>query len=151
MLETLSHANDARELSARYIAEAIEVLNSYAHRVLNGECNLSELVFTVRISRAIEDYQQFNHQVAALMQLKDAGVLLHPGETVGYIITDHKSRDYRDRVKVVELLDGKEEYDRDIYYEHLLRAGESLLLPFGYTAAKLRENVLRTHAPNQNV
>ena len=43
------------------------------------------------------------------------------------------------RVKLAEMLNGNERYDRQRYLEMLLRVGESILRPFGYTEAKLRE------------
>ena len=80
-----------------------------------------------RISHRVEEYRQFNDQVAALRQLHDAGVAMLPGQKVRYIICDSNSGDYRERVKVADLLEGDEKYDHEKYAELLARAGEDLL------------------------
>jgi DNA polymerase elongation subunit (family B) len=59
------------------------------------------------------------------------------GQTICYIITDHKSRNYQKRVIIPELADKSRQYDREKYYDYLLRAAESMLLPFGYTEERL--------------
>jgi hypothetical protein len=40
---------------------------------------------------------------------------------------------------IPELADENTQYDRVKYYEYLLRAAESMLLPFGYTEERLDE------------
>ena len=40
-------------------------------------------------------------------------------------------------VEIPELADENTAYDREKYYKYLLRAAESILLPFGYTAGRL--------------
>jgi hypothetical protein len=44
-------------------------------------------------------------------------------------------------VKVPELADDSTQYDKAKYCEYLLRAAESILLPFGYTKERLEELV----------
>jgi hypothetical protein len=41
-------------------------------------------------------------------------------------------------VKPADLLDGNETYDAERYLDLLCRAGEDLLLPFGYTEEKVK-------------
>lgn len=82
---------------------------------------------------------QFNNQMAAMKQLKQKGIDTLTGQTIRYIITDHKSRSYQKRVMRPEFTDENTRYDRAKYYEYLLRAAESMLLPFGYTEEKLDE------------
>ena len=55
------------------------------------------------------------------------------------MITDHKSKDYRKRLRIYELIDDDTNYDRIKYYDFLLHATESILLPFGYTVKRLDE------------
>ena len=47
------------------------------------------------------------------------------------------------RVAIPELADGDTKYDRVKYYEFLLRAAESILLPFGYTKKRLDDMMKR--------
>ncbi len=72
-----------------------------------------------------------------MKQMREQGIETQPGQTIHYIITDHKSRSYQKRVMIPELADETTQYDRAKYYEHLLRAAESMLLPFGYTEERL--------------
>ncbi|MHC4753025.1 MAG: hypothetical protein ACYTFW_24575 [Planctomycetota bacterium] len=83
----------------------------------------------------------FNDRVAALAQLNNEGVEVHPGETVHYIVLNHASRDPAKRVRVLELLEGTEQYDKQEYLKYLYRTASSLLRPFGYTEEKLKEEV----------
>jgi DNA polymerase elongation subunit (family B) len=86
-----------------------------------------------------DDYKQFNNQIAAMKQLRQQGIETLPGQSIRYIITDHKSRNYQKRVKIPELADENTQYDREKYREYLLRSAESILLPFGYTKERLEE------------
>lgn len=129
---TLARAGNSEEFY-RAIPDALRVLREYTDKVLAGECRLEDMVFTTRISREIGDYRQSNNSTAAIKQFQAERVMLQPGQTVRYIITDHTSKSYMKRVKIAYLADENTQYDRVKYYEHLLRAAESILLPFGYT------------------
>ncbi len=74
-----------------------------------------------------------------MKQLRQEGIETLPGQSIRYIITNHKSRSYQERVKIPELADENTQYDKAKYYEHLLRGAESMLLPFGYTEERLDE------------
>lgn len=136
MLDVFSKANNKSEFMDR-IEEAIEVFKSYGEKIKNGECDINDLLFKTRVSKELEGYSQFNNQVAGLMQLRDEGIEVKPGNSLRYVITDHKSKNWETRVKVAELIDGSEEYDKEIYLRHLAKCGESLLSPFGYGQERL--------------
>jgi DNA polymerase elongation subunit (family B) len=136
MLAHLARAGNADGFY-RAIPDALDVLREYSKEVFAGGCRLEDMVFTTRISREIGDYRQSNNSTAAIKQFQAEGVNLQPGQTVRYIITDHASKSYMKRVKIAELADENTQYDRVKYYEHLLRAAESILLPFGYTTSVL--------------
>jgi len=138
MLRELAKAEDADGFH-RCIPDSIEVLRKYADMIRGYECELEDLVFTSRISKSLDGYDHFSNNVASLFQLRQEGVELSPGQTVRYIITNSSSRKPFRRVKVWELADGSEQYDREKYLFNLMKAGESLLLPFGFTAHKLAE------------
>lgn len=121
------------------IPEAIEILREYTRKVLDNECALTDLIFKTHVSRGCDEYRQFNNQMAAMKQLKVEGIETLAGQTIRYIITDHKSRNYQKRVIIPELADDNTQYDKEKYYEHLLRVAESILLPFGYTEERLEE------------
>ena len=138
MLERLAEARNASEFCPK-ISDAIEVLREYTRKVMDNECALADLIFETRVSRGCDDYRQFNNQLAAMKQLREEGIDTLAGQTVRYIITDHISRSYQKRVRIPELADENTSYDRAKYYEYLLRAAESILLPFGYTEKRLDE------------
>ncbi|HEY9205317.1 MAG TPA: DNA polymerase domain-containing protein, partial [Candidatus Methanoperedens sp.] len=136
MLGKLAEAKNASEFYTK-IPEALEVLREYTGKVLDGECALDDMVFGTHVSKGCDEYRQFNDRMAAMKQMREEGIETLPGQTIHYIITDHKSRFYRKRVIVPELADENTQFDREKYYEHLLRAAESTLLPFGYTEERL--------------
>ncbi len=132
MLECLSRADDI-EGFYRAIPDALAILREYSRRVHGGECRLEDMIFTTRISRSLHEYRQSNSNTAAIRQFQKEGITIEPGQSIRYIITDYASKSYMKRVKIAELVDEHTQYDRDKYYEFLLRAAESILLPFGYT------------------
>ncbi len=138
MLVKLAEARTASEFYMK-IPEAIGILREYTRKVLDNECELSDLIFKTHVSKGFDEYRQFNNQMAAMKQLKQEGIETLPGQSIRYIITDHKSRNYQKRVMIPELADENTQYDRVKYYEYLLRAAESMLLPFGYTEERLDE------------
>jgi DNA polymerase elongation subunit (family B) len=138
MLGRFAEAKNASEFYMN-IPETIEVLREYMRKVLDHECALSDMVFNTRVSRGCDDYRQFNDRAAALRQYRQEGIEIEPGQSVRYIITDHRSKSYQKRVKIPELADGDTQYDGAKYCEYLLRAAESILLPFGYTERRLDE------------
>lgn len=138
ILRVFAQASTRSELMA-VLPEALGVFKDYAARILEGSCEVNDLVIKTRVSRTLEGYRVFNDQVAALTQMAQEGVEVNPGESVRYIILDHRTKDPQRRVKLAEMLRGNEQYDRQRYLEMLLRVGESILRPFGYTEGKLRE------------
>lgn len=140
MLTLLARAADASEFREA-VPAALEILLDHVEAVRSQTVPLRKLLLRRRISKSIEDYEQFNDGFAALTQLRREGATLYPGEAVRYVITDSKSRDDRVRVRVEQLVSGDEEYDEEAYVDLLIRAAETLFLPFGYTREKLREKL----------
>ena len=138
MLKRLAEAKTASEFYTR-IPDAIQVLRQYTRSLLNNEFAPADMVFETRVSRSWDDYRQFNDRAAALQQYRQEGIEMQPGQIVRYIITDHRSKSYKKRVVISELSDENTRYDSTKYYEYLMRAAESILLPFGYTAHRLDE------------
>ncbi|MDY6966272.1 MAG: DNA polymerase domain-containing protein, partial [Halobacteriota archaeon] len=138
MLSDLAEAENSREFY-ECIPVALDTLKRYALKVREGDCKLEDLVFISTISKGIGDYEQFNNNFASLLQLREFDIKRNPGEVVQYIIMDSKSKRHHNRVKVWELIDGDERYDVDRYTSYLVKAAESILLPFGYTEKRLQE------------
>lgn len=132
MLTVFSRAGDSAEFR-RLIPEAVDVLAGHAARLRSGGCPLEELVIGKRISRELAEYRQNNDQSAALRQLHAEGLAVLPGQKVRYVLTEGHT------VRPADLLDGSETYDTERYLDLLCRAGEDLLLPFGWTETKFKE------------
>jgi DNA polymerase elongation subunit (family B) len=73
-------------------------------------------------------------QAVAAHQLFQAGVTLHPGEAIEYIITNAASRIPGERAVAYACLPGDWSYDEERYTRMLRRATETLLAPFRRTA-----------------
>ena len=140
MLALLAGAADAQEF-LETIPAALEVLSEHVEAVRSQTVPLRKLLLRRRISKGIEDYEQFNDGLAALTQLRREGATLYPGEAVRYIVTDCRSRDADARVRIEQLVNGDEKYDSEAYADLLVRAAETLFLPFGYTRETLREKL----------
>ncbi len=136
VLSALARASGAAEFREA-IPEALEIVSDYIDAVRAQAVPLEKLLLRRRVSKTIEDYEQFNDGLAALVQLRREGATTRPGEVVRYVITDGGSRDERRRVRVEQLVTGDEEYDAEAYVDLLVRAAETLLLPFGHTREDL--------------
>ncbi len=139
LLDTLTSAETKSELYRVVKNDALPVIKKYANSILFGVCDPHKLVFANRITRKAEEYRVFNNQLAALIQLTREGVEVHPGETVHYIVLNRNTRDPDKRIRVLELMDGSEQYDKAEYLKFLYRTAASLLRPFGYTEEKLKD------------
>ncbi len=138
MLQTLAQAETVQEFYTK-IPDALDVTRQYVDAVLKGDVSIEDLVISISISRHLEDYAVTNLSVAALNRLKKEGVTLHPGQTVRYIIRDHKSKSAAHRVSIPALMEDTV-YDKEKYGELLLRAAHHLLAPF-MDEKKLKEYV----------
>ena len=136
MLGVLSEASTAAEFHER-IPKAVDVLRVVAKRILDNAIPLREFVLTKSTTKSLDEYVVLTATVAALKQLKDRGFTVEPGESVRYVVTDMKSRDYAAKVKVAEFLEGSERVDKWEYIRLLCRSGQTLLAPFGYTEERL--------------
>lgn len=63
---------------------------------------------------------------------------LNPGESVRYVRTEYQADVPNDRARAWEFIDGSWGYDVERYTELLMRAVESVFVPFGVSASMLR-------------
>jgi DNA polymerase elongation subunit (family B) len=72
----------------------------------------------------------------ALKQLDEAGIEIHPGEKVHYLIKDSGSKNKEDRVRAHPFVGVDDDYDGEKYEELLQKAAEEVLgenpFPGGY-------------------
>jgi len=140
MLAALARANDATQFLDR-IPEAVAVLRDRAVPLRRGEVEPGELLMRRRLTRSLDAYRNFTENSAALEQLLEVGVEARPGQRVRYLVANTRGRSHLERVRIEQLMRGDESYDRAYYYKTLLRCGESLLLPFGWTRERLDDAV----------
>ncbi len=138
MLDILSKAEDSHEFKET-IPEALGSLKVWAEKVVYGDVDIEDLIFTSRVSKPLEEYAHFSNQVAALTQLEEYMVDVNPGEIVRYLLVNSESMKASERLKIADLVEDGDEYDKKKYVEHLFKAGESLFQPFGYDLERIEE------------
>jgi DNA polymerase elongation subunit (family B) len=136
LLTHFSKASDSQQF-IELIPSALDIADRYVDALRSQTVPLEKLLMTKRVTQGLEEYTQFNDNVAALTQLDDEGFAVNPGEAVRYLILDCRSRDPKKRVKIDAFLSGDEEYDAEAYVDLLLRGVEGMLLPFGFDRERL--------------
>jgi DNA polymerase elongation subunit (family B) len=144
MLDCLAQASSATEFLAR-VPAALEILRRHVEEIREGRVPFEELVITRTLSKDPMQYVREDTGAIAAKTLARAGVKLHPGEQIGYIILDQKAKVKGDRARPAVLLTGSESYDKEKYEELLLRAAEALLVPVGYSAERITSSLNTTH------
>jgi len=140
MLEVFFAAGTAEEVRA-VIPQALDILTEAVVRLRGGEVRAADLAVTTTISRAPEEYRNNAAVAVAARQMARAGVSLHPGERIQYVITDAGARLPDDRVRPLGLLGPDWSCDMDYYTGQLMRAAETLLVPLGFPLARLKQEV----------
>ena len=124
MLAILSQALTLDELREKQ-REALELLELRRAELKRGEVHISRLIVEQVLSRDIEDYAVQTRAALAARKLRDAGIPVHPGESVGYVIADAKAKDKARRVTIGG--EGEElRYDLKEYVKRLRNAGKEV-------------------------
>lgn len=131
MIDVLSKAHDTKEFHD-LIPDCLRVICDHGRHLLNGDVASIDLVITSRVSKNVSLYKVNTLVKAALLQLKDQGIFLEPGQVVRYIVKDVASTHYNQRVCIAENLCDDERVDVGFYLRKIARCGESILIPFGY-------------------
>jgi DNA polymerase elongation subunit (family B) len=126
MLDLLSTCGDSKEYHEK-TQEVREVLESYLTRLKTGDLKNEELLIAKSTRQKVSEYKVDNLTALALRQLEDAGVEIHPGEKVHYLIKDSGAKNKEERVRAYPLVSADDFYDEDKYRELLLKASEELL------------------------
>lgn len=117
----------------------LDVVRRYAREIRSGKADMGELHFTKITSKGAEEYEHMTETKAALLQYKEHGIRVHPGQVIRYVVTDAKSKNYKNKVSIVGYHD--EYYDTSYYERYLYRVGGEILAPFGYLESKLRYEI----------
>jgi DNA polymerase elongation subunit (family B) len=129
MLEVLFQARTLEEARAQ-VPAVMGLLEDQLVRLGQHEVRPEELVIRTVLSQNPQDYQKGVPQAVVAQQLFQAGVVLHPGEAVEYIITNAASTIPGERAVPYARRGGEWSYDAERYARMLRRAAETLLAPF---------------------
>ncbi len=130
MLALLYQAATLEEARAQLPALR-DLLEEQILRLRQHEVRAEDLVIRTVLSQDPHEYSRGVPQAVAAHQLVHAGVRLHPGEAIEYIITDAASPVPEDRAVAYARLPGDWSYDAERYARMLRRAADTLLIPFG--------------------
>ena len=128
LLDVLSSAR-TREDFKKYSLKAKRIMHSCLADLQAGNIPLEDLLVTIRPSRKPDEYVSNTRQALASRQLAAAGVKVEAGVKLSYLILDAHNSDHSKRVKVFQLLTGKERYDYQEYRKLCIRAFEGLIPP----------------------
>jgi DNA polymerase elongation subunit (family B) len=125
MLALFARAKSLKE-RADLFEEASRLLARRIGELERGEVDPRRLLVKRTLSKAVEDYTVETRTALAARQLERAGARVHPGEQVGYIITDSKSKERSRRVKS-EPVEDEAKYDAAEYVRLLREAAAEVM------------------------
>jgi DNA polymerase I len=106
-----------------------------------GEVAPDRLTIVQRVSKPAGAYDRATRNAAALERAERAGLPVHPGQRVRYVVVDDDA-DSADRVRLAHEAPGR--YDVDCYAERLVRAAASLLSPLGWDESRIHRRLSGT-------
>ena len=101
-----------------------------------GAVDPADLVIRTRLSKAPEEYSRNTRTAAALRRAEGTAVTFHAGQDVEYVVTDDDADRQLARVRLA--FEDPSDYDAEAYAEQLVRAAESVTLPFDWDRERLR-------------
>jgi DNA polymerase elongation subunit (family B) len=143
LIETLAEAYTRAELAAR-LPELMQIVTRELDRLRAGHVPLYMLTIACSISKLPGEYKVNSLNAAVARQLEAAGVELHAGERIRYVVMNRDAELDSDRVLPWDLIgEGQDGYDVAFYEERFLRAVEAVLGPLGITSGMLRDGVTK--------
>jgi DNA polymerase-2 len=130
MLERLAAARNAAEYRAM-VGELRSGMAALEGALWRHEVPRDELLITQSLSQDPEEYGGNGSQALAARQAVAAGLNLHAGESISYLITSAGDRDRTRRVRLADLMEPDTAPDPVAYIRLLRRAMNSLLQPAG--------------------
>lgn len=143
LIETLAQAPNRAEMAA-LVPDAMQIVTQELERLRSGHVPFHELTIACSLSKLPSEYKVNSLNAAVARQLEQAGIELHPGERIRYVVMDKDAEVDRDRVVPWALMgEGQDGYDIPFYEERFLRACEQVFVPLGITAKMLRDGVAK--------
>ena len=137
MLDRMSAAHSVGELNA-LVPDVLETARSRIALLQSGRVNPMELVLRRHITREAGEYTNNSISAVVAKMVESMGVHLAAGESIEFIIVDQSGRRTPDKAKPLALYAFEDGYDITQYTELAVRAAETLLLPLGYDADRLK-------------
>ena len=109
-------------------------------KIERGDVDPAELSIQNRVSKRVEEYNQYTRNVAALERAADLGIDKHPGENVSYVVVDDE-KSSRDRGRLGDEALQDDEYDVGFYRDLTVRAAESVLSPLGWRRSEIEAHL----------
>jgi DNA polymerase elongation subunit (family B) len=147
MLEVLAEAKDMDDCRVK-IPKILDLLLEYSLMLRDGRAKNEDLAIGKRISQAPGAYKVDSLTALAAQELEDAGMPIHPGEKVRYVIKDAESKDKAERVRPFPLVGPDDTYDVKKYLAMLVKAAEEILIHLGYDAKRLRKELKGFEEPS---
>jgi len=138
LLEQMSTARTIEEMKAM-IPELLVTAREYIAILQSGKANPMELVLRRNIMREASEYTNNNVSAVVAKLVEGMGVHLAAGEMIEYILLDQSGKKKPEKAKPLALYAFEDGYDIEQYTEFALKAIETLLQPFGYSAEALKE------------
>ncbi len=126
LLEQLARIEPGGDLKS-LVPALLEIVEEYRLRLREGRVKANELAIAFHLSKEPGDYVHDTVSSLAAKQLAAAGVTLHVGETVRYVITNASDAVKEWRSKPLSLMENGLEYDVKKYLELLDRAAWEIL------------------------
>jgi len=104
-----------------------EIYESYRDSIKTGGVSAVDLAFSCNLTRLPKDYVHDTSSAIAARQLAAAGIDLHIGEQIQYIISSSRDKVKDYRVTPLALINGHFEYDQKKYLELLSRAYQTII------------------------
>jgi len=127
MLKILATARTLEELRERR-QEAARIYDRYQEELESGTVDPRLLIVEQVLSREIEEYAVETRASLAARELIADGVNVHPGEKIGYVITNAKAKNKAERVSTSNRggTGGTVDYDRQEYAIRLEAAAKEV-------------------------
>ncbi len=134
-LALLEHAATAPDAAGyrTMVPDFLAKIEEWERQLREGEVPMEQLVIRQSLSQDPEDYTGHGAQSLAARQAAQAGLNLHAGETLSYILTSAGDRDRSRRVRLTALADADTSPDPRAYIRLLRRAANTVLWPAGVT------------------
>ena len=128
LLSTLAGAGSLADCR-RMRAALVEPVRQAEAAIRFGEVPVSELLLRRKTSKAAGDYRNNAMTAVAARQARRAGIDLHAGEAVEFLVVNQKDADPDSRLRIVARLRPEDSHDADFYVEQLHRAAATVLEP----------------------